>query len=245
MRHIVILAAIDLKSALRDPLLRWMLLYPLLLCALVRLAVPWAAEIFRSRHGIALEPYYPMLMAFVLASLPMAYGMVTGFLLLDQRDDRTLSALQVTPMGLSGYLAYRLAMPALLGLVAGFLLLPATGLAGMGSGGLLAASLAATPLAPLYALLLGALAGNKVQGFALTKAAGALTALPMLAYFVREPWQWLFGLVPSFWPAKLYWILAGGGEDAAAAVAVFAAALLVQGGCIAALLMRFRSVSVA
>jgi fluoroquinolone transport system permease protein len=36
-------------------------------------------------------------MSFVLLMTPMLAGIVVGFLLLDQRDDQTLTALQVTP----------------------------------------------------------------------------------------------------------------------------------------------------
>lgn len=65
-------------------------------------------------------------------------------------------------------------------------------------------------LGPIYALLLAAFATNKVQGFALTKALGVLLVPPVLAYFVPAPWQWLFGLDPLYWPAKLLWLLHAG-----------------------------------
>jgi fluoroquinolone transport system permease protein len=46
-------------------------------------------------------------MSFLVVVMPALVGMVIGFLLLDQRDDQTLAALQVTPLTLNGYLIYR------------------------------------------------------------------------------------------------------------------------------------------
>ena len=62
------------------------------------------------------------------------------------------------------------------------------------------------------ALFLGSMAGNKVEGFALAKAAGVVPAAAAVAYFVEMPWQWLFGIVPTYWPAKAFWIATEGGQ---------------------------------
>ena len=40
-----------------------------------------------------------------LMTAPGIVGMVVGFLLLDERDERTLSALRVTPLSMRRYLA--------------------------------------------------------------------------------------------------------------------------------------------
>ena len=42
------------------------------------------------------------------------------------------------------------------------------------------------------------------------KAAGVVNWPPLFAWFVDAPWQWAFGLCPTFWPAKLYWEVAAG-----------------------------------
>lgn len=39
------------------------------------------------------------------------------------------------------------------------------------------------------------------------KALGVLLLPPLMAYFVPPPWQWIFGLVPLYWPVKLFWLL--------------------------------------
>lgn len=113
LRVLQALGPIDTKSVSRDSLLRWMVFYPLLLAGLIRWGVPWLTVRLLMQFQFDLTPYYSLLMSFVLLMTPMLTGMVIGFLLLDQRDDQTLTALQVTPLTLSGYLVYRISLPIL------------------------------------------------------------------------------------------------------------------------------------
>jgi len=59
----------------------------------------------------------------------------------------------------------------------------------------------------MFALFNATLAQNKVQGFAVMKATSIIPIPPLLAYYGDSGWQWLFGLVPSYWPVKVYWLL--------------------------------------
>jgi fluoroquinolone transport system permease protein len=206
MRVLQALGPIDAKNVSRDPLLRWMIFYPLLLAGLIRWGVPLLAARLMAQFQFDLMPYYPLLMSFVLLMTPMLAGIVIGFLLLDQRDDQTLTAIQVTPLTLNGYLVYRLSLPLVLSLIITLIIFPIAGLVEIDFGLLVLAALSAAPLAPFYALVLAAFAENKVQGFALTKALGILLVPPLIAYFVPPPWQWIFGLVPLYWPVKLFWL---------------------------------------
>ena len=59
---------------------------------------------------------------------PGMVGMVIGFLFLDERDARTLTALRTTPMSMRQYLGYRVALPLLLGTASTLMGYPLTGL---------------------------------------------------------------------------------------------------------------------
>jgi fluoroquinolone transport system permease protein len=103
----------------------------------------------------------------------------------------------------------------------------------------LSASVAA-PLAPIYALFLGTFAANKVQGFALAKAIGVVFVPCVAAYFVTGPWQSAFGLLPHYWPLKVFWLF-----DEEATAAAMGHALLGlgwQGTVLAMLVRRFSRV---
>lgn len=208
------LGPIDAANVRRDPLLRWMLALPLLFALLFRwfagLIEPWLS----TRLGIDLALYYPLLGGALVLLTPMLFGCVVGFLLLDQKDDRTLTALRVTPLTPSGYLAYRIAIPMALSVVMTPLVLELGGFTSAGLGARILAGIAAAPLAPAFALFLAAFARNKVQGFALMKAAGVINWPPILAWFVTSSWQLAFGLCPTFWPMKVYWELEAGSPAA-------------------------------
>lgn len=199
------LGPVDLRSVQRDPLLRLIVILPAAQVLLVRLGVPLLAERVQSAFNFDLQPYYGWSTAVVAMIVPLVTGVVIGFLLLDQRDDRTLSALQVTPLSLSGYLAYRLGMPLVVSWLLTGLVLWASALVPLGVLDIVLISTAAAPTAPLMALFLAALADNKVQGFALQKASGVFLLPPLLAYFVPAPWKWLLALFPAYWPAALTW----------------------------------------
>lgn len=211
-RRVRALGLMDGISVGRDPLLRWMLVLPPLAALAVRWVFPPLLERAGELAGVDLLPHYPALVGYVLLALvPNLAGMVAGFLLLDQRDDDTLTALRVTPVSLADYVAYRVAAPTLLSLGMTLFLFPLAGMTELGPGALLLAAVGAAPLAPLFALFLAAFAANKVQGFALTKASGVLLAAPLVVYFVESEWRWTVAVVPTVWPALLYWELRAGG----------------------------------
>ena len=239
IRAIRALGPIDAQSVRRDSLLRWMVVIPLFVTALLRWGVPALAARVTAQFGFDLAPYYPLVMGLILLMTPILFGVVIGFLLLDQRDDHTLTALQVTPLTLNGYLLYRVAGPMLLSVLVTMVVFPLTGLVRLGTLPLLAAALSAAPLAPLYALFLASVAENKVQGFALQKAMGIVLLPPMAAYFIHAPWQPVLGLVPTYWPVRCFWALLAG---EAGWWAYWLASVLIQALLLAMLVRRFNRV---
>jgi len=233
------LGPIDAKSVRRDTMLRWLAAYPIGLALLLRWGAPAFNASLAARAGVDLVPYYALLTSFIVLAVPTITGIVIGFLLLDQRDDQTLTALQVTPLPLASYLAYRVAVPMLLSLVMVVVAVPLTGLVEIGVVPLLEVAICAAPLAPLSALFLGAFARNKVQGFALAKGGGVFVWGPILSYFVGSRWQLAFGLAPHYWPAKMFWMTAAGEPDAWLCVLI---GVPYQIALLALLLRRFRTV---
>lgn len=167
-------------------------------------------------------------------------GTVVGFLLLDQRDDETLSALLVTPLRLNDYLRYRMILLLVLCVALSCIAIPLAGLAETTGLQLIVTSIVAAPLAPIYALFLASFAGNKVQGFAFAKAVGIVLVPCVAAYFVSGPWQNAFGIVPHYWPMKVFWLFDEGLAGAALAHAVVA--LGWQGVLLGLLIRRFSRV---
>jgi fluoroquinolone transport system permease protein len=55
-------------------------------------------------------------------------------------------------------------------------------------------------------LLIVTVANNKIQGIAMVRALGMLSAgLPCLPWFIDSPWNLAFGVLPPYWAAKAFW----------------------------------------
>lgn len=213
----------------RDPLLPWVIFLPFGLALLLRALMP-GIETALARASFDLSPYHRLIMSGYLMTAPGIIGMVTGFLLLDERDARTLSALRVTPMSMRQYLALRMTLPLLLGIASTLVGYPVVGLTPLPLSSLLPIAVVGATSAPVLALLLGALAPNKVAGFALVKVMNVFNLLPVFAFFVPMPWQFAIGVLPAFWPMRALWAVAAGESAvpflvAGAAVGVIAAGL--------------------
>jgi fluoroquinolone transport system permease protein len=160
---------------------------------------------------------------------PFLIGWVTGFLLLEDRDDGPLAAVAVTPVGKGGFFAYRATVTVLvtaavtvLGLR---LILPE-----LGPGQAVLLLVLVPGEAVIAALVLPAIARNKVEGLALTKLTNLAIIAPLLA-IVPTPWRLLGGVVPSYWIGELLG-LSGQSPLPMAALAGVAVSVHLAWGCL-------------
>lgn len=224
---------IDLKSIRRDDLLAWVMVVPLIVALALRFGTPLLAEWLHEGWAFDLQPYYDLLMSFFVLMAPSMIGMAVGFLLLDERDDRTLTALAVTPMPLSSYLFYRITLPLVLGFVITVVGYPLAGLSPLPVGPLVLIALVASLNAPVTTLFLAGFAENKVSGFAFVKVLNTINLLPVAAYFVEMPWQATAGIIPAYWPMKMLWQASAG-----ASYLIYGCAGLVVNTVVVAFLYR-------
>lgn len=226
------LIASDAANVGRDPLL----LAVVVLSALPALAFWfWADAMDRAAFAafglVGLSRYVAAVALLIPAIL---IGWVGGFLLLEDRDDGIMPALAVTQAGKAGFLAYRMAAVALLTAMltlAGMpVLVPQASLA---LSLVLLVLIAAT--AVLCAMILPAIARNKVEGLALTKLTNLLAIAPLLA-IIPSPWRYLASMVPTFWIGEL---LALSPRASMPMPAATAAAIGMSGICGVVLLRRF------
>jgi fluoroquinolone transport system permease protein len=200
----------DSRVLWRDPLLGWILALPIGLALLLRPLIPRVQEGLLAGAGFDLTPYHPLVMGGYLMTAPGMVGMVIGFLFLDERDARTLTALRTTPLSMRQYLAYRVALPLLLGTASTLIGYPLTGLTPLALSSLLPIAIVGGVSAPILALVLAIAAPNKVAGFAVVKVLNAVNLLPVAAYFVPRPLQFGAGIFPTYWPMRALWSAAAG-----------------------------------
>ncbi|MGW0520346.1 ABC transporter permease [Crossiella sp. NPDC003009] len=204
----------DLRAIRGDTMLVTVLLAPVIYAAGLW-AVPAVTRFAAASWALDLTPYHPLIVSALGVLGPaMVLGSLCGLLLLDDKDQRTLLALRVTPAPRSAYPAYRALTTVLLATVAVELTLVLSGLL---TGAALVKGIGVAALTGLLSVLIGltmgALAGNKVEGIAIIKGLGMLVAaIPLIPFFLLDsPWQLAFGVLPSYWPARALWAAMDGG----------------------------------
>jgi len=197
----------------RDRFLIGTTLYLVAISLVMRWAIPSLTEWVAGRWSVDLTPYHVLIVSHIIVQLaPFMAGLIGGFLLLEDREERTVRALLASPVPLRHYLLVVSAA-----MVAGSLILTAAegmliGIALPSWPALLATGAVGALMAPVIAMAIGALADNKTEAFAYLKIGGLGPLIPTGAWFLPEPWQWLAGLYPPYWAVKAYW-LAQAGDD--------------------------------
>ncbi len=193
------LFAADTRNVSRDPALLFSILFAILMPIGVAFFRPTIDNAALDAFGL---PDFTGYLSLVVFTLPaFLIGWVTGFLLLEDRDDGPLLALDITPTGKAGFFAYRATITAIItALITGFgviILAPNLSLPIVVMLALLAAIEAVC-----VAFILPAIARNKVEGLAVTKIVNIGALVPLLA-LVPSPFRYLGSFVPTFWIGEL------------------------------------------
>jgi len=202
LRRLSRFIAADLRLVARDALLALLVFVPFLAATTLRFLFPALCRLVEGATAFRLSEYATMARVVIMLFPGMFYGTVSGFLLLDDRDDGVSSYWGATPIGRPGYLLSRLGLFSALALAAGIAAGPLFG-HGEATPGLdvAVAALGATQVAA-FGLALAALAANKVEGLALVKALGVVDAAP-LAVYLTPPLRALGWAFPQYWAAEL------------------------------------------
>lgn len=199
----------DIRGTYRDPLLIMVILAPVIWTTGVAVLTPRATEMLATARGFDLVPYYPLILtAFLLLTSIIIPGALASFLVLDDVDAGTLTALRVTPVPLSGYFLYRAATVVAITTLYVVATLSCSGILAQGVlPVLLPIGLLSGLSAVVTLLLIIAFANNKIQGLAAVRALGMLIAgLPCLPWFIHSNWGLWFGVLPPYWAAKAFWV---------------------------------------
>lgn len=187
----------DLKLLRRDP----MLLYSVAMVFVLLLIVRY----FKERVGV----YYPLLALLALIFIPMILGMVPGFMMADEKEDRTIQALRVIPISSEAFLAYRLTWAsiatALLTAVSPKILdveLSGRGLLALGALFVLEVW--------IYGLLITVFSESRMQALTVSKVIGWFLMLPPLIRLVvvwrnlSTDWSRFTAFLPTYWLYRVF-----------------------------------------
>ncbi len=234
----------DIRLIARDRMLATMTVVVLMMGIGMRYALP-AMDTALANSGVMpsetvdmrFSDTFPAFAVFVAlwqgANMP---GVIFGFVLLGEKEDNTLVAMQVTPLSLRRFALYRVAISAVFAFVIIIYLSLSMGWSRLPLHQLIPLAAAASLTTPLSVLAYATFADNKIQGLAYTKFGGIAGLLILVGFFVPQPWQWLLGVFPPFLVAKAYWMTLAGEVGA---VWPLLASVALQLALIRVLLRRF------
>jgi len=218
MRKYLSLLKYEAKNIIRDPMNIYMCTFPIIILALSSFIFPMLFESIDPMKGDVLRMTMLLLVFVILAFGPFFLAALATFLLLEHKDEHTFSTIAVTPAGTSGYIRFKLAYIYLMSVAGNIIVLAGTKiLAGdrysvMGFSlfdgielvHIVFFSLVNGLLTPALGLLQGALARNKVEGFAMIKGTGILALVPALMVLetFQGKMQYLLGVFPNFWSIR-------------------------------------------
>lgn len=190
----------ELKQIGGDNLMLMMALYPILLAVIGKYAVPYFRDLFLS-DTFDLMDHYNLIVVFIILATPYIYGALSAFMLLDEREQGSLQAMQVTPITIEYYLGVKVLVMTCISVITGVVLTLFIGLIEISFLEAILINALIGLSMPFNLMLINYAANNKVEGFAVVKGTGLLIMLPMLVFYVPKQYNLILGIIPGYWPA--------------------------------------------
>lgn len=188
----------------RDMMLFAACLAPVLAGLFFRFAIPFGEAVLTDWFHLSavISPYYALIDVLFAMLSPAMFCFVPAMVSLEEADDKTAAYLFVTPLGKTGYLSARLAIPALAAFLVTVVLLPVFKLTAFSPAAILLLAAGGTLQGVIAALLILTFSSNKLEGMAVAKLS-ALTFLgAVIPFFVKGNAQYLLLPLPAFWIGK-------------------------------------------
>ena len=190
----------DFKQIMRDPIMAILMVAPLFLIIALKLMVSFLVPFILTRFGFDFSPWLNYVFVFVVMMCGAILGIVTGFMMIDERDGKIAELMSVTPLGRGGYLFNRLLFAATLSVFYSILSYYTLAIVKLPSITLLVVSLLSSNYSIIIGLLIFSFADDKVKGLTFAKA---INSLSLFAFTDLLGLKWLTVLSWVFPP---YWI---------------------------------------
>lgn len=106
MRQLIFLSLTDFKLIFRDPSLRIFLVMPLLILAVVIVALPMLID---SYNGV--EEYVPIVLMGATMQTSTMFGFIYSMVLINEKDIQVAKVYGILPISKTGFVASRLLIP--------------------------------------------------------------------------------------------------------------------------------------
>ncbi len=190
----------QMKSVGRDSILILLVVYPFLLSIMGKYIVPLIQKATLTDNFDLSTHYHVILVLFVIMT-PFLYGDIAGLMLIDEREDNTLSAISVTPVKMPTYIFAKSSIFIFASIFTGVFITWFMDLYYIPITHSTIINIVASLGVPFNMLLINLFASNKVEGFTVMKITNIMLIVPMIGFYLPEPLRFIFGIVPAYWPS--------------------------------------------
>ena len=201
MVYVLRLAINDFKNIVRDRFLVYAaIVLPLMVIVVSRIILHWIAPTLKDT--IPLAGNYSMIFMLCVTMIPLVYGFIVAFLILDERNEHLLTVLRVMPISRNSYLIYRMLFLSIFSFIVMLIFPPLSGLLENTQFSYIQyipIALLFALLTPFSALMVSSFATNKVQAFAIFKISGTVFMIPLFIFLITDNLKYIFAPIPNFW----------------------------------------------
>lgn len=218
MKKYFSLLTYELKNITKDKMNMFMIFYPFVMLFITGFLTPKIIE--GSDDPVA--SMYILLIMFLLSLVVGCFvgGVMLGFSLLDGKDERTFNSIAVTPASIKGYVLFKSVYCSVFSFISNLILIFGLKLIAKDAYNITLLNInllenittfhififaaVNSLITPAIALIIAAIAKNKVEGFVFIKAGGMVLMLPILMILdaFDGARQYILGILPNFWSIK-------------------------------------------
>lgn len=190
-----------LREAKSDLMLFVVCFVPFLAGSVFRFGIPVLEKILTTyfQREQIIYPYYGLIDGFLAVLSSMMFCFVSAMIVLEERDSGIEKYMAVTPVGKRGYFISHFITPAGIGYFVSMLAVILFHLSEINPTKVVVGCLLAAMCGLLCGLIIVALAGNKVEGMAISKLSGMTMFAIIVPYVLQGNIQYICGFIPSFW----------------------------------------------
>lgn len=212
MRYTIKIFKVGVRQISRDGMLAIMVPAPFFIGLFFKLAVPFIDTILIREFSFSIASWYGLADGMLICLTPMFVAMISAFLLLEERDEGLNAFYQITPAKGYAYLFARVGLPMIGAFIITIVAASVFNISSLSFSVLLSSSLLSSFTGVFLAMMVVSLAGNRVEGLAISKLMGISFIGLILVWFVPAPYYYFMAFLPSFWIGKL--LIGGAGFSA-------------------------------
>lgn len=203
MKYTLKLFKIGISQISKDGMLLALIPAPFLVGIFFKFAIPFMNNVLTKELSFSITPWYGLVDGMLICLTPMFVAMISAFLLLEERDEGISSFYQITPAEGYSYLFARIGIPMIWAFFTTVIVSVFFHISSLSLGVILSSALISNFTGIFLAMMVVSIAGNRVEGLALSKLMGISFIGLFLIWFVPAPYHFIMAFLPSFWIGKL------------------------------------------